>query len=138
MLHRRSPPPPRPDLFLPRPPLPCPQIMWLMYECPETRFDGLAMRFMDIRKRVYEVPELGKKATMVCIPTTSGTGSEVTPFSVVTDELHGAKYPLAGRVGGRGWGVGAERGAVRGGAAAAGCCCRHRRLVPGPALPRVA
>lgn len=70
--------------------------MWLMYECPDTRFDGLAMRFMDIRKRVYEVPELGKKATMVCIPTTSGTGSEVTPFSVVTDERLGAKYPLAG------------------------------------------
>ncbi len=70
--------------------------MWLMYEVPDTRFEGLAMRFMDIRKRVYEVPELGAKATMVCIPTTSGTGSEVTPFSVVTDEEHGAKYPLAG------------------------------------------
>jgi acetaldehyde dehydrogenase/alcohol dehydrogenase len=80
------------------------QIMWLMYECPETRFDGLAMRFMDIRKRVYEVPELGKKATMVCIPTTSGTGSEVTPFSVVTDERHGEKYPLAGGTVGGGWG----------------------------------
>ncbi|GIM11511.1 hypothetical protein Vretimale_14988 [Volvox reticuliferus] len=76
-------------------PMDAAKIMWLMYECPETRFDGLAMRFMDIRKRVYEVPELGKKATMVCIPTTSGTGSEVTPFSVVTDERLGAKYPLA-------------------------------------------
>ncbi|PNW71110.1 hypothetical protein CHLRE_17g746997v5 [Chlamydomonas reinhardtii] len=76
-------------------PMDAAKIMWLMYECPDTRFDGLAMRFMDIRKRVYEVPELGKKATMVCIPTTSGTGSEVTPFSVVTDERLGAKYPLA-------------------------------------------
>ncbi|KXZ52653.1 hypothetical protein GPECTOR_9g698 [Gonium pectorale] len=76
-------------------PMDAAKIMWLMYECPETRFDGLAMRFMDIRKRVYEVPELGKKATMVCIPTTSGTGSEVTPFSVVTDERLGAKFPLA-------------------------------------------
>ncbi len=83
------PPPPAPS-SLP------PQIMWLMYEVPDTRFEGLAMRFMDIRKRVYEVPELGAKATMVCIPTTSGTGSEVTPFSVVTDEGAGAKYPLAG------------------------------------------
>lgn len=71
------------------------KIMWLLYEQPDTKFEGIAMRFMDIRKRVYELPALGKKAEMVCIPTTSGTGSEVTPFSVVTDEETGAKYPLA-------------------------------------------
>jgi acetaldehyde dehydrogenase/alcohol dehydrogenase len=71
------------------------KIMWLMYEHPEMEFEGLALRFMDIRKRIYAFPELGKKALMVSIPTTSGTGSEVTPFAVVTDENTGIKYPIA-------------------------------------------
>jgi acetaldehyde dehydrogenase/alcohol dehydrogenase len=76
-------------------PMDAAKVMWLMYEHPETEFEGLAMRFMDIRKRVYDLPPLGKKATMVAIPTTSGTGSEVTPFAVVTDDRTGIKYPLA-------------------------------------------
>jgi acetaldehyde dehydrogenase/alcohol dehydrogenase len=76
-------------------PMDAAKIMWLMYESPETRFEDLAMRFMDIRKRICTFPELGKKAKMVCIPTTSGTGSEVTPFAVVTDDATGAKYPIA-------------------------------------------
>ena len=70
--------------------------MWLFYEHPEATFDGLKLKFMDIRRRAYKFPRLGAKAQMVCIPTTSGTGSEVTSFSVVTDKKNGnIKYPLA-------------------------------------------
>nr|WP_255552877.1 bifunctional acetaldehyde-CoA/alcohol dehydrogenase [[Phormidium] sp. ETS-05] len=76
-------------------PMDAAKVMWLMYEHPEIEFEGLATRFMDIRKRVYELPPLGVKAIMVAIPTTSGTGSEVTPFAVVTDDRTGIKYPLA-------------------------------------------
>jgi acetaldehyde dehydrogenase/alcohol dehydrogenase len=76
-------------------PMDAAKVMWLMYEHPETEFEGVAARFMDIRKRVYELPMLGEKAMMVAVPTTSGTGSEVTPFAVVTDEKTGIKYPLA-------------------------------------------
>ena len=76
-------------------PMDAAKVMWLMYEHPEVEFESLAVRFMDIRKRVYELPALGEKAILVAIPTTSGTGSEVTPFAVVTDEQSGIKYPLA-------------------------------------------
>ena len=76
-------------------PMDAAKIMWLLYEHPEIEFEGLAMRFMDIRKRVYDLPPLGDKAMLVAIPTTSGTGSEVTPFAVVTDRRSGIKYPLA-------------------------------------------
>ncbi len=76
-------------------PMDAAKIMWLMYEHPEIEFEGLAMRFMDIRKRVYELPPLGQKALLVAVPTTSGTGSEVTPFAVVTDRRNNIKYPLA-------------------------------------------
>lgn len=69
--------------------------MWLFYEHPETDFGGLKLKFMDIRKRVFKFPELNQKAKMVAIPTTSGTGSEVTSFSVITDRKSNIKYPLA-------------------------------------------
>ncbi|MCT8977552.1 bifunctional acetaldehyde-CoA/alcohol dehydrogenase [Clostridium sp. CX1] len=71
------------------------KIMWVMYEHPEVRFEDLAMRFMDIRKRVYTFPKMGEKAMMISVATSAGTGSEVTPFAVITDEKTGAKYPLA-------------------------------------------
>jgi len=70
------------------------KMVWLMYENPTTSFEDIAMRFMDIRKRIYAAPPLGKKATMVAIPTTSGTGSEVTPFTIITDEKTGTKYAI--------------------------------------------
>ena len=71
------------------------KIMWVMYEHPEVDFMDMAMRFMDIRKRVYTFPRMGEKAYFIAIPTSAGTGSEVTPFAVITDEKTGTKYPLA-------------------------------------------
>ncbi len=71
------------------------KIMWVMYEHPEADFLDMAMRFADIRKRVYTFPKMGEKAYFIAIPTTAGTGSEVTPFAVITDETTGVKYPLA-------------------------------------------
>ena len=71
------------------------KIMWVMYEHPEVDFMDMAMRFMDIRKRVYTFPKMGEKAYFIAIPTSAGTGSEVTPFAVITDEQTGVKYPLA-------------------------------------------
>jgi acetaldehyde dehydrogenase/alcohol dehydrogenase len=71
------------------------KIMWVMYEHPEADFMDMAMRFIDIRKRVYGFPKMGEKAYFIAVPTSAGTGSEVTPFAVITDEKSGVKYPLA-------------------------------------------
>ncbi len=71
------------------------KIMWVMYEHPEVDFEDMAMRFMDIRKRIYTFPKMGEKAYFIAIPPSAGTGSEVTPFAVITDEKTGVKYPLA-------------------------------------------
>ena len=71
------------------------KIMWVMYEHPEVDFFDMAMRFMDIRKRIYTFPKMGEKAYFIAVPTSAGTGSEVTPFAVITDERSGIKYPLA-------------------------------------------
>ncbi|MGM3160627.1 bifunctional acetaldehyde-CoA/alcohol dehydrogenase [Dickeya undicola] len=76
-------------------PMDAAKIMWVMYEHPDTHFEELALRFMDIRKRIYKFPKMGVKAKLIAVTTTSGTGSEVTPFAVVTDDATGQKYPLA-------------------------------------------
>ncbi len=76
-------------------PMDAAKIMWVMYEHPEADFMDMAMRFIDIRKRVYTFPKMGEKAYFIAIPTSAGTGSEVTPFAVITDEKTGVKYPLA-------------------------------------------
>jgi acetaldehyde dehydrogenase/alcohol dehydrogenase len=88
----------QPDIFVALgggSPMDAAKIAWVMYEHPEVDFEDLALRFMDIRKRIYKFPKMGIKAKMIAIPTTSGTGSEVTPFAVVTDDATGKKYPIA-------------------------------------------
>lgn len=76
-------------------PMDAAKIMWVMYEHPEVDFEDMAMDFMDIRKRIYKFPKMGEKAYFVAIPTTAGSGSEVTPFAVITDDVTGKKWPLA-------------------------------------------
>ena len=76
-------------------PMDAAKIMWVMYEHPDVNFEDMAMDFMDIRKRIFTFPEMGKKAYFVAVPTSSGTGSECTPFAIITDKETGIKWPLA-------------------------------------------
>ena len=76
-------------------PMDAAKVMWLLYESPDVQFSDMREKFFDVRKRAFKFPDLGKKAQLVCVPTTSGTGSEMTPFAVITDDETGMKYPLA-------------------------------------------